>query len=253
MPHPSPNVAPFSVSNHIPAVLDQGFTYLLSARQCEYSDNKLRNNQWQHSRKILSNERFRDHISENNSKHAFSFVMLILLHRKCLRFLVSARVASEPCVGIFIYFAVKRCPICSQSCWIDWNTASLSHHTLCMGNLVCFHYFTGWEKNFFFNKKRVTAPILKPTYDQKPDIFCALNVIFRIQIHMGAVAFGVYCGIYGLQNIATIYRDPEKRSAVARLFFRLDRTGVSNLWHTVLTTNHFHSEFALLHASPDAV
>ena len=45
--------------------------------------------------------------------------------------MVSARVASDPCVGIFIYFfSVKRCPIPAKICWIDWNSAVLSFKRL---------------------------------------------------------------------------------------------------------------------------
>ena len=68
------------------------------------------------------------------------------------------------------------CPIC---------VASLSHRTVCMGyfSLVpitmytCFVYFTGWQKKKKITKKKlnkkycVTAPILKPTYDQKLERF----------------------------------------------------------------------------------
>ena len=54
--------------------------------------------------------------------------------------------------------------------------ASLSHHTLCMGNVVWFQstHITGWPPKKITNKrkvKRVTAPILKLTYDQKLETF----------------------------------------------------------------------------------
>ena len=76
------------------------------------------------------------------------------------RFLVSACVASDQCVVIFFFLAMKRCPIAAQiagligilpHCVLNYFSqrssinvwpicvASLSHHTLCMGNLVCFN------------------------------------------------------------------------------------------------------------------
>ena len=36
-----------------------------------------------------------------------------------------------------------------------------------------YHVFHGLPKKKDLNKKRVTAPILKPTYDQKPETFLA--------------------------------------------------------------------------------
>ena len=46
---------------------------------------------------------------------------------------------------------------CSQNCWIDWSGS----------NNYVFH----WLAKKTLPKKCVTAPILKPTYDQKPETF----------------------------------------------------------------------------------
>ena len=45
----------------------------------------------------------------------------------CLRFLVSARVASDPHIDIFnfLFFCYETMSIGSQNCWIDWNSAVL--------------------------------------------------------------------------------------------------------------------------------
>ena len=73
--------------------------------------------------------------------------------------LVSARVASDlrVCIFNFLFVCYETISNCNQNCWIDWNSAalcfkgcfshrgmnicpnckaSLSHHTLYMGNLV---------------------------------------------------------------------------------------------------------------------
>ena len=63
--------------------------------------------------------------------------------------------------------------------------ASLSHHTLYMGNLfiayTCITYFPVSIKTNYTppppKKKRITAPILKPTDDHKPDTFFGLMAL----------------------------------------------------------------------------
>ena len=93
---------------------------------------------------------------------------------------------------------------CIQNCWIGWNysdvlcfkpivyiggmnvypicEASLSYHTLRMGNLIWFQKTRIHLSRISLvgkqrlppkqnKKKRITAPTLKPTYDQKPDTF----------------------------------------------------------------------------------
>ena len=70
---------------------------------------------------------------------------------------------------LFPHRGMNVCLICE---------ASLSHHTLYMGNLVavyiCITYFPvgGGKKDYQNNtQKCITAPILKPTDDQKPETF----------------------------------------------------------------------------------
>ena len=68
--------------------------------------------------------------------------------------------------------------------------ASLSHHTLWMGNLVWFYYMytvcislIGTHVKITTKKKCVTAPILKLTsmYDQKPETFWGPTVsVFKL-------------------------------------------------------------------------
>ena len=53
--------------------------------------------------------------------------------------------------------------------------ASLSHHTLYMGNLVPAWQISLLAKKKMAEKKRITAPILKPTDDQKPETFFCLK------------------------------------------------------------------------------
>ena len=100
-----------------------------------------------------------------------------------------ARVASDQRVGllIFKYFfagstfsqrGTNVCLICE---------ASLSHHTLYMGNLSpliqCIKYFhVGQKKKKNGRKKRITALILKPTDDQKLETFLfAYKTFFNVQ------------------------------------------------------------------------
>ena len=71
----------------------------------------------------------------------------------------------------FSHRGMNVCPICE---------ASHSRHTLYIGNFVPMHtwclYFPIGKKKTNKIKKRVTASILKPTYDQKPDTFLGLKI-----------------------------------------------------------------------------
>ena len=93
---------------------------------------------------------------------------------------------------------VKQCPVAEKDCWINWNSAMLCYKLLfhivvrtfaqfvrpllatilCIwkiwsgsNNLINITYFTGCQKIKNKIKKCVTAPILEPTYDQKPENF----------------------------------------------------------------------------------
>ena len=130
-----------------------------------------------------------------------SCMYILLGPQKSLRFLVSARVASDPRVGIFnfpFFVCYKTMSNCSQNCWIDWNSAVLCFkRRLHIGvwtfvrpllavilrisigiwspRIQCITCFPVGKKNQKTNKwpkrRRVSAPILKPTDDQKPDTF----------------------------------------------------------------------------------
>ena len=93
---------------------------------------------------------------------------------KSLQFLVSAHVASDPCVSIFSFLfccCYETMSNCSQNCWIDWNSAVLCFkRPFNRGMSVCpiceafskppyfvygkyslvpittYMYFTGWQK-----------------------------------------------------------------------------------------------------------
>ena len=65
--------------------------------------------------------------------------------------------------------------------WRDFN----SHHgtfglvPITTLTCTCITYFTGWQKKITIKKKASHCPILKPTYDQKPDtFFCWTNLTF---------------------------------------------------------------------------
>ena len=88
---------------------------------------------------------------------------------------------------------------CNKNCWIDWNSDTLCFKwlfhigvwtfawfvrpllatILCVWeiwsgsniHIPCIMYFTGWQKIIISKKKCVTAQLLKPTYEQKPETF----------------------------------------------------------------------------------
>ena len=120
--------------------------------------------------------------------------------KKSLRFLVSARVVSEPRVDIFyfILFCHETMSNCSQNCWNDWNFAVLRFRRLFtlygkFGQVpktyTCITYFTGWQK------KLVITPILKPTHDQKPDTYFGLSCYKNMYLYLHSPKFEWLCSI----------------------------------------------------------
>ena len=109
--------------------------------------------------------------------------------------------------NFFFFLGYEMMSNCSQNCWIDWNSAvlcfkrlfhirgmnvcpiceaSLSHHTLYIngkfgprGTYMYMYFPTGLKKDYQ-KKKRVTAPILKPTHDQKLETFfvCLKDLLY---------------------------------------------------------------------------
>ena len=88
----------------------------------------------------------------------------------------------QPKLLFHSHWSMYVCPICE---------ASLIHHTLYMRHLVaaytCITYFPV-RKKYIKNKylkKHVTAPILKPTDDQKPETFVGLKYFFIFLYQFG--------------------------------------------------------------------
>ena len=96
--------------------------------------------------------------------------------KQSLWFLISTRIASDLCVGIFIFiliFCYETMSNCSQNCWINWNPAVLCFKWLFHTGVWTFARFceVSLSHQDGRKKKHVTAPNLKPTDKQKLETF----------------------------------------------------------------------------------